>query len=180
MTEPHKNKSRASLTPLNAPTLALSCLGLGFLRPAPGTWGSLPPCAICALLILLDQSRAITPALVCIFVLSCIACILWGAYGESRFGRKDAPEVVIDETAGQALTLAPICVPALAPTTTITWLIALAAAFLFFRAADIFKPPPARRLERLPAGWGVLADDLAAAVYAAAIFALGLWMNNNM
>ena len=42
----------------------------------------------------------------------------------------------------------------------------LAAAFLAFRIFDITKPPPARQLERLPAGWGILLDDLAAAVYA--------------
>jgi len=42
----------------------------------------------------------------------------------------------------------------------------LLAGFLAFRIFDITKPPPARQLERLPAGWGILLDDLAAAVYA--------------
>jgi phosphatidylglycerophosphatase A len=42
----------------------------------------------------------------------------------------------------------------------------LAAAFVAFRIFDITKPPPARQLEALPAGWGILLDDLAAAVYA--------------
>ena len=45
-----------------------------------------------------------------------------------------------------------------------TW--AIVAGFAAFRLFDITKPPTARQLEKLPAGWGILADDLAAAVYA--------------
>jgi phosphatidylglycerophosphatase A len=176
MPNPHKNKSRAPLLPLNAPTLALSSLGLGFLRPAPGSWGSLPPVALCALLILSNQHSLITPALIILLVISCILCIAFGRYAESRFSRKDAAEVVIDETAGQSLTLLPLCIPALTPASTTAWLIALAAAFLLFRIFDTLKPPPARRLESLPHGWGVLADDLMAGVYAALTLTLGLWL----
>ena len=47
-----------------------------------------------------------------------------------------------------------------------------AAAFAAFRVFDVAKPPPIRRIERLPGGWGVMADDLAAALYAAAC----LWL----
>jgi len=177
MGEPHKNKSRASIRPLNAPTLALTSLGLGFLRPAPGTWGSMPPVAIAGLLVVLGQTAPITPMIVTLFVVSCIACVVWGVYAEARFGRKDAAEVVIDETAGQCVTLAPLCVPMLAPApdALVHWIIALGAAFVLFRAADVVKPWPARSLEKLPAGWGVLLDDLAAGVYGALVLAAGSW-----
>ena len=47
-----------------------------------------------------------------------------------------------------------------------TQLIVLSVAFTFFRLFDILKPPPVRQLERLPHGWGILMDDLAAGVYA--------------
>ncbi len=71
-------------------------------------------------------------------------------------GRKDPQFVVIDETAGQMVTLlgAPI-----------TWPVLL-AGFLLFRAFDIVKPPPVRWLERLPEGTGIVVDDLGAGVYA--------------
>jgi len=48
----------------------------------------------------------------------------------------------------------------------IGWLTTAAAGFLAFRAFDIVKPPPARQMEALPRGWGVLLDDLAAGIYA--------------
>jgi len=73
--------------------------------------------------------------------------------------RKDPQNVIIDEVAGQWLTLA-----AAAP----DWRHALAGLALF-RLFDITKPWPARRLERLPAGWGIMLDDLAAGLYAAIV-----------
>lgn len=49
------------------------------------------------------------------------------------------------------------------------------SGFFWFRVFDILKPPPARQLERLPGGWGIVSDDLAAAVYAAlAVWVTGL------
>ncbi len=74
-------------------------------------------------------------------------------------GRKDPQNVVIDEAAGQWLTLA-----AAAP----DWKHALAGLVLF-RVFDITKPWPARQLERLPAGWGIMCDDLAAGAYGAIV-----------
>ncbi len=69
-------------------------------------------------------------------------------------GKSDPSEVVIDELAGQWFAL--IALPH-----TIGYGI---AAFVLFRIFDIFKPPPIKQLERLPGGWGVMLDDVAAGV----------------
>jgi phosphatidylglycerophosphatase A len=183
MTAAHKNTHRAPIRPLNHRTLSLTSLGLGFLRPAPGTWGSLPPPAIAWALMLLGQPASTFIAVLgALFVISCVLCVAFGGYAEARFGRKDAAEVVIDETAGQALTLLlPVLVlmrlPDAAPAAVLgtslpLWLGAALYAgtgFVLFRVLDILKPWPARSLENLPAGWGVLADDLMAGLYAAGI-----------
>jgi phosphatidylglycerophosphatase A len=85
------------------------------------------------------------------------ATIALGRWANAYFGRKDAPAVVADEVAGICLTwlMQPMVLP----------VVTAALVFAAFRLFDITKPWPARRLERLPGGWGVLADDLAAAVY---------------
>lgn len=165
MTSDHKNQSRAPLKPFDVPTAALSVGGLGFLRPAPGTWGSIPPVAAVALLGTFGASAALLVGVsVAILVLASAACVGWGGYAEQRFGRKDAAEVVADETAGVCL---PLIVALFATPGGQTW--ALAAAFVAFRFFDIAKPWPAKRLERVAGGWGVLLDDLVAGVYAAAL-----------
>jgi phosphatidylglycerophosphatase A len=171
----HKNKSRAPIKPFNVPTLALSVGGLGFLRPAPGTWGSMPPPAIAGLLLLFGaQHTTIYAALGASLVISSVACVLWGKYAEQRFGRKDAAEVVADETAGVTFACF-VAIYFTTPTTnTIAALAYLAGAFLLFRIMDILKPAPARQLEKLPFGWGVLIDDLVAGVYAAIALALAI------
>lgn len=167
MIDAPKNKHRAPLTPLNAPTLMLSTFGLGFLRPAPGTWGSLPPPLVAAGALLAGAHAgwyyALTGAFFWIFAVS---CVIWGRYAETRFGRKDAAEVVADETAAVALALAAAS-PAIwnAPGAWAIYVF-IALTFFAFRFFDIIKPWPARRLEMLPHGWGVLVDDLVAAVYA--------------
>jgi phosphatidylglycerophosphatase A len=166
---PEKNAVRAPLRPLNAATLALSVGGLGFLRPAPGTWGSMPPPAIAGILVLAGAGTGTMHAVVAgLLVLSSVACVLWGRYAEERFGRKDAAEVVADETAG----VCPAVFVAIAMAEgLLVQCAALAGAFLLFRVFDIIKPAPARQLESLPAGWGVLIDDLVAGVYAALVLA---------
>ena len=74
-------------------------------------------------------------------------------------GLKDPQFVVIDETAGQLMTL--IAAP-------LTWKSFL-AGFILFRAFDIVKPPPVRQLERLPEGTGIVVDDVAAGLYGLAV-----------
>jgi phosphatidylglycerophosphatase A len=73
---------------------------------------------------------------------------------------KDPGAIVFDEAAAMALTLLVVPPAARTPAT-------VAAAFLLFRFFDITKPPPARQCERLPAGLGIMADDWAAAAWAA-------------
>ena len=77
-------------------------------------------------------------------------------------GKKDPSHVVIDEVAGQLLTL--VACP-------IVWQ-ALLAGFILFRVFDIVKPPPVRSLERLPEGTGIVVDDLGAGAYALIILQL--------
>lgn len=171
----HKNKARASVRPLNFRTLALTTAGLGFLRPAPGTWGSVPPVAIAALMFSLGVALPVAAGVTTgLLLAACVTCVAFGVYAESRFGRKDAAEVVADETAG-------VCLPVLAvilgqADSPERWW-ALAGAFVLFRLFDIAKPWPMPRLERLPFGWGVLLDDLVAGVYAAVLIIVitGLW-----
>jgi phosphatidylglycerophosphatase A len=76
-------------------------------------------------------------------------------------GKSDPGEVVVDEVAGQAITF--LAIGAL-PVKQV-WL-AAAGGFALFRIFDIAKPWPIRKLETLPKGWGILADDLLAGVYA--------------
>ena len=81
-----------------------------------------------------------------------------------RVGLKDPGIVVVDEVLGQWVTLLAL------PFTPAT----AALGFLLFRAMDIVKPWPARDLERLPGGWGIMADDVAAGVYAHLALRVGL------
>lgn len=73
------------------------------------------------------------------------------------YGVADPPEVVLDEVAGIFLTFLGVASPDMG---------ALAVGFIAFRAFDIVKPFPARQAERLPGGWGIVMDDLAAGLYA--------------
>ncbi|MGA1223031.1 MAG: phosphatidylglycerophosphatase A [Phycisphaerales bacterium] len=138
-------------------------LGLGLLRPAPGTWGSLPPVAIaCALALLHTDPRVIDMTLAAIGLVFGLSCLAFGERAEARFGKKDPGAVVADELAGQSLALM-----------WLPWsggnerIIATAAiAFFAFRFFDIVKPPPARGWQRFPAGFGILIDDLVAGLYA--------------
>ncbi len=96
-------------------------------------------------------AAAIVVTLVGIAVASRVAAIT---------GEKDPQRVVIDEVAGMLVTLAP------AP--LVGWR-AVAVGFVLFRVCDQFKPWPARQAERrLPGGWGIVLDDVAAGVWAAA------------
>lgn len=127
-------------------------LGCGLLPGAPGTYASL---AVAAGLAWCgdDIDLAAGAGLVLFSILS----VRVGRHAQAVFGRHDPGPFVLDEAAG--VCLAALFLPA-------SPLAAAGTAFLLFRVFDIAKPPPARRLERLPRGWGILADDLAAGVYA--------------
>jgi phosphatidylglycerophosphatase A len=163
---------------MTVPQMLLTAFGLGYQRPAPGTWGSALPVAaaialVCGGGVLGLQLNAI---IVLIGVIFAIACMRFGADAESEFGRKDPGQVVADEVAGQCVAM--LFLPWRAPHTTADWIwnLALAAtAFFAFRFFDIVKPPPARSLQRLPGGSGILVDDLFAGVYALAVTHLAAW-----
>lgn len=152
-----------------SPRLTLSTtFGLGHLRPAPGTWGSLPPVALAVLLLILGIGPHAAPVLFAfIFLLVALVftlvCVLQGDAAEARFGRKDPSEVVADETAGQAVALMAVPVIAASAWGSLWWIL---LSFVLFRLADIVKPLPANRLQRVPGGWGIVLDDLVAGFYA--------------
>jgi len=145
---------------MNAARLALlTTFGLGRL-PAPGTWGSAFTVAAGLGLVLGGQSRAtVNGAMIALLVVFGGACVVLGPFAERHFGRKDPGAVVADETAGQAVALLALPWSPDRP----WWNVALAlVAFACFRILDIAKPPPIRQVQRLPAGWGILVDDLIA------------------
>ncbi|MGA1980426.1 MAG: phosphatidylglycerophosphatase A [Sedimentisphaerales bacterium] len=155
--------------------LLVSCFGLGWLPVAPGTWGSLPPAMLFALMCYFGSTAAaISITMVVLVLLGSIVCIKFAPYVIAATGKSDPREVVADEFAGQAVTFLFI---AAAPISNI-WVTAL-LGFLLFRFFDILKPWPIRKLEKLPKGWGILLDDLLAGVYAgiASLVCLVLWNN---
>jgi len=95
------------------------------------------------------------PANIALAVLAVAAGIPAATRIARASGIKDPQFVVIDETAGQLITLIG------APLSWKTFL----AGFILFRVFDILKPPPVRQLEKLPEGTGIVVDDVAAGVY---------------
>jgi phosphatidylglycerophosphatase A len=142
-------RSRRGSRPLFALAIA-TALGVGYVPFASGTFGSIVGLLVWALLPM--ELGAQAAAIMAILVLGC-----WSAtVAERHFGLRDPSHVVIDEVLGMLVTLF------LVPVRTGGVLV----AFVLFRLADIVKPFPANRLERLPKGLGVMADDLMAAIYA--------------
>jgi phosphatidylglycerophosphatase A len=132
--------------------------GIGYAPLAPGTAAS-----AAAVLLHMALARQWPPALRLALVAAVAAVGVWASgRAAAAFGQKDPRIVVIDEVAGQLAALA-FC-PA-------GWTPAL-AAFGLFRAFDILKPFPIRRVERLPGGWGIVADDLAAGALSALLLGL--------
>ncbi len=154
---------------------AITLWGLGHMKPASGTWGSMPPVLLAVGLWLagcgpIDAPILYHAALAMVIVLASAACIAQGDAAESRFGTKDPGPAVADEAAGQCLPLIALPLWSLASPAAAAWTFIF--AFLSFRVMDILKPWPAHRLQALPAGWGILADDLAAGLYALAVVQL--------
>lgn len=125
------------------------------MRPGPGTWGSLAAGLLWwALASRLPAPWQLPAILVIIATVTAIG--IPAATLEARgCGKEDPSHVVIDEVAGQLVTL--IACPLL-------WK-PLLAGFILFRAFDIAKPFPIRRLENLPEGTGIVVDDLGAGIY---------------
>jgi len=153
--------ARATEAPLWAWIIA-TFFGSGFGRPGPGTWASVATVGLWFAL-----ARFANPASQPILAIAtAIAVTLVGIPAATRvarvLGRKDPSQVVIDEVAGQMIAL--IYVP-------LNWHNALAALILF-RAFDITKPFPIRRIEHLPEGTGIMLDDVGAGLYALAVMQL--------
>jgi phosphatidylglycerophosphatase A len=189
----------ATLSAGKKPRLAIllaTGFGLGYLPKAPGTWGSLGGLALvwCLCQFIPDSFVFDSPAwtrrefLELLIVVAPLLAILgvWAAGRAARYlAAKDPQIVVIDEISGQLITffggppvghiffgfsLAQVARVPRWPT-PVNWKYLL-LGFILFRVFDIWKPFPARQAEALPGGWGIMADDWVAGVYAA----LGLWL----
>jgi phosphatidylglycerophosphatase A len=134
----------------------------GYFPFAPGTVGSAVGLAVYAL-VWWSGSPVVEGAL----IVALFGAGVWaGTTAEQFFGGIDPAPVVLDEVVGMLITLAFI---------PVGWSAALAGFFLF-RAFDVVKPWPARSLERLHGGFGVMADDAMAAVYANVSLRLVMWL----
>jgi Phosphatidylglycerophosphatase A and related proteins len=151
------------MKPTDYLALAISTFGVGYLPLMPGTYGSLVAVGIFLLFTQVVKGNA----LVALVLVSIIAVTFVGIWAASRTevlsGRKDPGKVVVDEVAGQLISLFPLTLFA-------QWsIVTVIISFILFRFFDIVKPYPARKLEALKGGFGIMCDDLVAGVYAAAI-----------
>jgi phosphatidylglycerophosphatase A len=107
-----------------------------------------------------------------------VICVKFAPAAIIATRKSDPGEVVADEVAGQAATYLaiPFFIPAVL--TPAQLCVITSGGFLLFRLFDILKPWPIRKLEKLPKGWGILADDLLAGVYAsiALLIVIFAWM----
>jgi phosphatidylglycerophosphatase A len=129
-----------------------SFFGLGFFPVAPGTLASL---AVVLLYKWLLHPLPLPYLLVLLFLLLVLGVPAADAYS-SELKKTDPRRVVVDEAVGQFLVLVSV---------SPDWSL-LIIGFLLFRFFDIVKPFPIRKLEGLPGGWGIMADDVAAALLA--------------
>lgn len=150
----------------DAPRLArliATWFGAGDLPGAPGTWGSLAALPCAAVLVVLGGQY-----LLAVGVLVAFFAGVWAGGKVAAWHRlKDPGLIVIDEVAGQWLALLPVAYD---------WRF-YPVAFVLFRFADITKPWPCNRLERAPGGVGIMADDMAAGVYAGILtWLIAVWL----
>ena len=165
--------------------LVIATCGVGYLPLAPGTWGSLVGIGVYALVrgaamtlfFGVDPRRNFNLLHVYYGVIACelvavSALALVGIWAASRTEKlsatKDPGKVVIDEVVGQFIALIPVPFVLGA-----AWWTAI-LAFILFRFFDIVKPYPARKLESLESGLGIMADDVVAGVYAALVVAVAV------
>jgi phosphatidylglycerophosphatase A len=137
-----------------------TCFGLGLSPVLPGTVAS-----AAATLLFVFALRGLDGVLYAALVVALFFVgVAVSKAAADACGRPDPGHVVIDEVCGQLIALAylpPGWVPA-------------GLAFALFRVFDIIKPWPIRRLERLPGGWGIMADDVGAGLAAAILTRLAL------
>lgn len=138
----------------------VTALGSGMMRPAPGTWGSL--LGLVAGYYMLKGGIDQIEMAAWVIAVTILSTKLIGSI-EAITGIHDAPEIVIDEVAGQWLALLPLVGMTDSP-------ILFGLAFLLFRFFDIIKPWPIGWLDRhVDGGFGVMVDDLVAGIMAATV-----------
>jgi len=150
---------------LRAPSWATpvaTFFGIGHMRPGPGTWASAVTTLLWAALAHFLPVSAHLPVAIALALVVTLIGIPAATLVARSSGIKDPGFVVIDEVAGQLISL--VAIP-------LAWKTFL-AGFILFRAFDILKPPPVRQLERLPEGSGIMLDDVAAGIYALAVMQL--------
>jgi phosphatidylglycerophosphatase A len=152
----------------------LSGFGSGWLKPAPGTWGTLASLPVFALLF---GASATLPMMLCATLLVTLFGCWLCARALPQLAAEDPGWIVIDEWAGQWLTLS-LCLSlydSLALPFAIAWV--WLASFVLFRLFDIFKPFPIAPCEHLgPPWWSIMADDLLAGLMAFGVFAIAIWV----
>jgi len=145
--------------------------GLGMAPVVPGTFGTLGGVVIAvATQVFVPVQHLGFTWLGIALLLLCFGCFQ-GEFSKRVFRREDPGPFVLDEVVGYLVTVDVLAFACGAPT---AW--QHAAAFFAFRVCDIVKPPPARRLEDLPGGFGIMMDDVAAGIYAGLITWGLVWM----
>lgn len=148
---------------MNRLALLLSTFGyVGFFPVAPGTAGSLAALALYAPVRWVGEPSIEAAAIAAVFGLG-----VWASTRtEALLGVSDPGPVVIDEVLGMLITLAWMPLS----------LTGVIAGFVLFRIFDVVKPFPARRLEDVPRGWGIMLDDAMAGVYGQLALRLCAWL----
>jgi len=144
--------------------LVATFFGTGLLHPGPGSWGSAATVLLWWLLSHWINLHWQPVAAMSLAVAAVVVGIPAATLMARATGLKDPQFVVIDEVAGQLITL--IAVP-------VSWK-SLILGFILFRGFDIVKPPPVRQLEHLPEGFGIVLDDVGAGLYALAMMQIAL------
>lgn len=140
-----------------------SCFGLGYSPILPGTCGALiGPLLYIPLALFVPQEPWQSLLIGGLLAFWTWLTIALGRWSERYYGVKDSQIFVTDEVVGFLCTVLFFHLAA-QPVLTTLW------AFPITRVIDILKIPPAKHLEKLPAGWGVVADDLLGSLYAAAV-----------
>ena len=143
----------------------VSLFGVGFLKPASGTWGTLATVPIAYLIAVQFSPFALILASFIAFIIGWIATAIY----EKHSKKHDASEVVIDEMAGMFLTLA------LIPVDIELYVI----GFFVFRFFDIIKPFPARTIDRQKTPFSVMLDDVIAGIYSMIVVWI-LWQTDSI
>ncbi|MBC8370048.1 MAG: phosphatidylglycerophosphatase A [Planctomycetes bacterium] len=145
----------------------LTCFGLGYAPIASGTFGTLGGVALAIAFANFWPASYTLLCLASVVVFTLVGAPL-GKWAEKKWQRKDPGQYVLDEVIGFLVTVAFID-----PTQHLVT--NLLVGFFLFRFFDIFKPPPARQLEKVPGGWGIILDDIVAGLYGAA--AMTIYIN---